>query len=180
MNLKYDLDRYIAMHGGKVTLKVIFYLIFTQEVWAVVIFRFGSFCSKLKIPVFGFLLRFVWFFLNKTIEILTGISISANARIGKGLFIGHFGGIFINESVIIGDNLTIAQGVTIGTLGLGKTGAPIIGHNVFIGSGAKVLGRIKIGNNVRIGANAVVISDIPDNATVIGIPAKIIKILTNN
>lgn len=174
-NIKTDIRRYTNLKKDGLRFKVLFYLIFTQGVWAIVIYRFGLWCSKLKIPIFSFFLRLIYFFSNKIVEIITGISISSSAQIEKGLYIGHFGGIFINEGVEIGENCTIAQGVTIGTLGLGKLGAPKIDDNVFIGSGAKVLGNIIIGKNVRIGANAVVIKDVPDNVTVVGIPAKIVK-----
>ncbi|MEM2145872.1 MAG: serine O-acetyltransferase, partial [Candidatus Jordarchaeaceae archaeon] len=150
---------------------------FTQGVWAIVVYRFGSWVNrKVKIPLVRQIFILIYFFLNKFVEITTGISISSNAKIGKGLYIGHFGLIFIHNDVEIGENCSIAQGVTIGSLGLGKEGVPKIGNNVFIGSGAKVLGPITIGNNVRIGANAVVIKDVPDNATVVGVPARVVKI----
>lgn len=106
----------------------------------------------------------------------TGIEIHPGATIGKNLFIDHGMGVVIGETAIIGNNVILFHGVTLG--GTGKeTGKrhPTIGNNVFIGSGAKILGNIKIGNNVKIGANAVVLSNIPDNTTVIGIPGKIVK-----
>ena len=175
-NIKVNLRRYIGMIKNKVSLKIIFNLIFTQGIWAIAVYRFGSWCNKLNLPVISFILKFIYFFLNKIVEIIAGISISSNARIGKGLYIGHFGGIFINEGATVGENCSLGQGVTIGTLGLGKRGSPTLGNNVFIGAGAKILGKIKIGNNVRIGANAVVIKDAPDNATVIGVPGRIVRI----
>lgn len=101
--------------------------------------------------------------------------------IAGGLCVGHAeaGGIVINGACKIGKNCNIHHGVTIGAkhraLGAGKTGAPEIGDNVYIGPGAKVIGGIKIGNNVAIGANAVVVHDVPDNAVVGGVPAKIIS-----
>jgi len=173
--LKSDLNRYIGLSNrGK--LRSSLELIFVQGVWAIVVYRFGQWCGNLKVPLISQLLKIVYFFLFKIIEVLTGISISSNAKIGSGIYIGHFGGIFIHSDAIIGKNFNIAQGVTVGVLGLGKKGAPIIGDNVFIGSGAKVLGSIKIGNNVKIGANAVVVNDVPANCTVVGIPARVIKI----
>ena len=107
----------------------------------------------------------------------TGIEIHPGARIGKNLFIDHGLGVIIGETAIIKDNVIIYQGVTIGATGKKVTGRrhPIIGNNVFIGSGAKILGNITIGDNVKIGANAVVLKDICDNVTTVGIPSKIVK-----
>jgi serine O-acetyltransferase len=106
----------------------------------------------------------------------TGIEIHPGATIGNGLFIDHGMGVVIGETAIIGDNVTLYQGVTLG--GTGKERGkrhPTVGNNVVIGAGAKVLGNIKIGNNSYIGSNAVVIKDIPDNSTVVGVPGRITK-----
>jgi serine O-acetyltransferase len=119
---------------------------------------------------FKFLARLVSQF-SRTI---TGIEIHPGARIGKNLFIDHGMGVVIGETSIIGDNVTLYQGVTLG--GTGKdTGQrhPLIGNNVIIGAGAKVLGPIYIGENTRIGANAVVLKSVFNSGgTVVGIPAK--------
>ncbi len=105
-----------------------------------------------------------------------GIELAMETQVGEGLYIGHFGGIIVSSQAVIGKNCTIMQGVTIGIAGRGENrGAPIIGDGVYIGAGAKVIGKIRIGNNVAIGANAVVTKDVPDNAIVVGIPAKIIS-----
>jgi len=105
-----------------------------------------------------------------------GIQIPGTTKIGKGFYIGHFGTIVVNASAIIGNNVNISQGVTIGQANRGKNkGTPIIGNEVYIGPGAKIFGNVKIGNNVAIGANAVVTHDIPDGAVVGGIPARVIS-----
>lgn len=106
---------------------------------------------------------------------MTGISLPASAEIGKGFYIGHFGGIILHSHAKIGENCSIGPGVLIGTRGGGNKGVPIIGRDVYIGVGAKVLGGIKIGDRVKIGANAVVLTNIPDGATAVGIPARILK-----
>ena len=165
-NLSADLKRY-----GEFTP----YLIFEQGIWAIVVFRFGSWVHVLRIPVLRLFFKIIAFFLFKMIEITTGISIPASVKIGKGFYIGHFGGIIVHSDASIGENFSIGPGVVIGTRGLGNIGVPQIGNNVYIGVGSKVLGKIKIGNNVKIGANAVVIEDVPDNATVVGIPARILE-----
>ncbi len=105
-----------------------------------------------------------------------GIEIYPETEIGEGLYIGHWGGIVVNPLVKIGKNCNLSQGVTIGQLNRGiKKGVPVIGNNVYIGPGAKVIGNIKIGDNVAIGANSVVVDDVPNNSVVIGVPAKIVS-----
>ena len=106
----------------------------------------------------------------------TGIEIHPAAKIGKRFFIDHGTGVVIGETAIIGDDVTIYQGVTLGGTGkdVGKR-HPTIGNNVMIGSGAKVLGPLNIGDNSRIAAGAVVLYDIPSNSTAVGVPARVVK-----
>ena len=108
----------------------------------------------------------------------TGIEIHPGATIGKGLFIDHGTGVVIGETAIIGNTVTLFHGVTLG--GTGKENGkrhPTIGNNVFIGSGAKILGNIIVGDNVKIGANAVILKNVPSNVTIVGVPGKIVKVL---
>jgi serine O-acetyltransferase len=105
-----------------------------------------------------------------------GIGIPFMTQIGPGFYIGHFGGIFVFPHCRIGKNCNISQGVAIGVSARGKNaGWPVVGDNVYIGPGAKVIGAICIGNNVAIGANAVVTKDLPDGAVAAGIPARVIS-----
>ncbi len=113
---------------------------------------------------------------QKIVEITTGISIPASAKIGKSFYIGHFGGIILNSETIIGKNCNISQGVTIGVSGIGdKRGVPVIGDNAYIGANAVICGKINIGNNVLIGACSLVNKDLPDNSVAVGVPAQIIS-----
>lgn len=108
-------------------------------------------------------------------RVITGVEIHPGARIGRRFFIDHGMGVVIGETTIIGDDVLIYQGVTLG--GTGKeTGKrhPTLKNNIVVGSGAKVLGNITIGNNVRIGAGSVVITNVPDDSTVVGIPGRIV------
>lgn len=106
----------------------------------------------------------------------TGIEIHPGATIGKGLFIDHGMGVVIGETAVIGDNCLIYQGATLGGTGKDKGKRhPTLGNNVLVGAGAKVLGPFKVGNNVKIAANAVVLNEIPDNCTAVGVPARIVK-----
>lgn len=108
---------------------------------------------------------------------LTGIEIHPGAVIGKGFFIDHGMGVVIGETCEIGDNVTIYHGVTLGGTGKDKGKRhPTIGNNVMISTGAKVLGPFKVGDNARIAANAVVLQEIPEDSTVVGIPGKVVRI----
>lgn len=106
----------------------------------------------------------------------TGIEIHPGARIGKGLFIDHGMGVVIGETTLIGDNVTLYQGVTLG--GTGKEQGkrhPTLEDNVMVSVGAKVLGSITIGENSKVGAGSVVLADVPPNSTVVGIPGRVVK-----
>lgn len=106
----------------------------------------------------------------------TGIEIHPGARIGKGFFIDHGNGVIIGETTIIGDNVTLYQGVTLG--GTGKEHGkrhPTIGNNVMISAGAKILGSFTIGDNSKVGAGSVVLEEVPPNSTVVGIPGRVVK-----
>ena len=122
---------------------------------------------------FFFLARFI----SQRSRRRTGIEIHPGAKIGKRLVIDHGMGVVIGETAEIGDDCLIYHGVTLG--GTGKDQGkrhPTIGNNVLIATGAKVLGPFRVGNNVRIAANAVVLSEIPDDATAVGVPARVVKI----
>ena len=114
--------------------------------------------------------------ISQTARFITGIEIHPGATIGKGLVIDHGMGVVIGETAEIGDNCTLYQGVTLGGTGkdLGKR-HPTLGNNVMVGAGAKVLGPFRIGDHTKIAANAVVLAEIPENCTAVGIPAKVVK-----
>lgn len=106
----------------------------------------------------------------------TGIEIHPGAQIGKGFFVDHGNGVIIGETAVVGDNVTLYQGVTLG--GTGKEHGkrhPTVGNNVMISAGAKVLGSFKIGDNSKIGAGSVVLSEVPPNSTVVGVPGRVVK-----
>ena len=114
--------------------------------------------------------------ISQMIRFFTGIEIHPGAKIGKSLFIDHGMGVVIGETAVVGDNVTLYQGVTLG--GTGKeTGKrhPTLGDNIVVGAGAKVLGNIEIGGNSYIGANAVVLKSFPANTTIVGVPGHITK-----
>ena len=121
--------------------------------------------------------------ISQTIRFFTGIEIHPGAKIGKNLFIDHGMGVVIGETSEVGDNVTIYHNVTLGGSSPSidserqrhEKRHPTIGNDVVVGSGAQIIGPIKVGNNSRIAANAVVVKDVPENATMVGIPARAVK-----
>lgn len=115
--------------------------------------------------------------LSQTAKFLTGIEIHPGAEIAGGVFIDHGSGVVIGETAEIGTNVTIYQGVTLGGTGKDKGKRhPTIGNNVMISAGAKILGPFKVGDNAKIGAGSVVLGEVPPNATVVGIPGRVVRI----
>jgi serine O-acetyltransferase len=113
--------------------------------------------------------------LAEVVHRITGIDIHPGATIGQGFFIDHGTGVVIGGTAIVGDNVTIYQGVTLGGTSLQHTKRhPTLGNNVTVGSGAAILGDITIGDNSKIGANSVVVKDVPPNSTVVGIPGRVV------
>lgn len=136
---------------------------------AVVFHRVGHYLYNKK-------LFFMARLISQTSRFITGIEIHPGAKIGMGLFIDHGMGLVVGETAEIGDNCTLYHGVTLGGTGkdVGKR-HPTIGSNVLVSAGAKILGPFKVGDNARIGANAVVLSEVEANTTVVGVPGKMVK-----
>jgi serine O-acetyltransferase len=143
------------------------------SLYIIVLYRIGHSIRKIKFLPLRLFLSIIHLPFYIILSIITGIHIPRGCEIGGGLRIFHYGCIVINPETKIGSNCTLRHEVTIGNRN-GDHDVPIIGDNVDIGAGAKILGAIKIGNNVRIGANAVVLIDVPSDSTAIGIPARVI------
>lgn len=140
---------------------------------AVVVYRIGAWAEQLRFPLFRLACLTIYHLFNVLTQIFTGIHINRKVKIGNGFIIHNFSSIQIDAQAI-GDNFTINQGVTVDA-DWRRGGKPTIGNNVFLGSGAKVLGELTIGDNVVVAANALVTESIPDNCTVVGVPARIIS-----
>jgi serine O-acetyltransferase len=144
-------------------------------VWAIACYRLGNWLNVsrpfilIRIP-----LKFISFFANKICEVFMEMCIDPQASIGDGLYISHIGGIHINPQAVLGRNCDVAHRVTIGASAMGRQGAPVLGDDVYIGTGATLVGKIKVSSGAKIAANTLVISNIPEGATVMGVPGRII------
>jgi serine O-acetyltransferase len=142
-----------------------------QGFWVMVVYRFGRWRYDVRPVLARKFFSFVYKVLYKFVQIVTGIELPCEVVVGQNFVIDHFGGIVISGYARFGDNCRIRNGVVVGLRRVEEKCAPIIGNNVDIGTGAKVLGPIRIGDNVIIGANAVVLCDVPDNSVAVGVPA---------
>ena len=161
-----DLKRYRNRKTGKFDWN-------EPSIIVIALYRWGCWIRALRFAPVRFLLNCLFVPLYGFFTCFIGIALPRSAEIGGGLRIDHFGAIVISPGAVIGKNCTIRQGVTIGNR-KSLDDIPVLGDNVNIGAGAKILGSIHIGNNVKIGANAVVLTDIPDGATAVGVPAKVL------
>ena len=170
-NLKADFARYRGYGYRRGPLLLLFE---QHQVWAIVCYRFGNWLSRSRAPKWVRLIPLavyhVWW---KIIQITTGIWISGDATIGPGLYIGHFGQIFIGAESTLGSYCNLSQGVTLGVgRRAGEWGVPQLGDRVYLAPGAKVVGPIRLEDGVVVGANAVMLKDAPADTVWAGIPAR--------
>lgn len=144
-----------------------------------VVYRFGRWRYRLRPALIRKPFSILYHILYKFIQIVTGIDLPCEVEIGRNFVIDHFGGIIVSGYAKFGDDCRVRNGVVVGLRRIDETGAPMIGNNVDIGAGAKLLGPIRIGDNVFIGANAVVLSDVPSNSIAVGVPA-IVKLQSSS
>ena len=142
-----------------------------QGFWALLVYRFGRWRYGVRPAPLRKCFSLLYHLLYKLVQILTGIELPCEVQIGRNFVIDHFGGIVVSGYARFGDDCRIRNGVVVGLARVDDPVAPVIGNNVDIGAGAKVLGRITIGDNVVIGANAVVVRDVPADCIGVGVPA---------
>jgi serine O-acetyltransferase len=144
-------------------------------VWAIASYRLNNWlyvqrpAALVRIP-----LKVLSFLAERFCVVFMEMDLDPQATIGGGLYIGHIGGVHINPGAVLGRNCDVAHRVTIGTSAMGREGAPSVGDGVYIGTGATLIGKIKIGNGAKIAANTLVISNVPAGATVMGVPGRIV------
>ena len=164
-----DIERYRSKgHSGK-------NLWLNPVIWAIAFYRLRNWVNVAKPPLLIRIPMVIFCFLpNRFCEAFFAMGISPGASIGEGLYIGHIGGVIISQQAVIGKNCDISHRVTIGTSAMGREGTPVIGDNVYVGTGATLVGKIRIGSGAKIAANTLVIDDVPDGATVMGVPGRIL------
>lgn len=160
-----DLKTKSLYHFDRVTGKSFLRVLVMDGTVATLLFRISQWLAKAHLHILALVLA-------KLNSFLTGATISPSAQIGPGFAILHSTGVVIHKSVQAGKNLIIEHQVTLGSV---RRKAPVLGSNIYIGAGAKIIGAVRVGNNVKVGANAVVVKDIPDGATAVGIPARVVK-----
>jgi serine O-acetyltransferase len=144
-------------------------------IWALWSYRLSNWLitgrpsAILRIP-----LKLISFVAIKFCEVFMEMCIDPHATIGGGLYIGHIGGVHINPEAVLGRNCDLAHRVTIGASAMGRKGSPVLGDDVYIGTGATLVGKIKIGSGAKIAANTLVITNVPEGATVMGVPGRVI------
>lgn len=145
-----------------------------QSIWALWVYRFGRRLDGLAQGPIRRIMTKVYWLLFRMAEIITGISLPKSARIGAGLRIWHYGNIFVHPEAVLGARCSLRQGVTIGSRSEDGP-VPSLGDDVDVGAYAQILGGVRIGNGCKIGAMSVVLNDVPDGATAVGVPARVVR-----
>lgn len=144
-------------------------------VWSIACYRLGHWVNVgkpnalLRLP-----LKLVSFVFTLFCVVFMEMDIDPQADIGGGLYIGHIGGVHINPGAVLGRNCDLAHRVTIGASAMGRKGLPVLGDDVYVGTGATLVGKIKVGRGAKIAANTLVMTNVPDGATVMGVPGRIV------
>jgi serine acetyltransferase len=165
-----DIAKKISLSGITPGSPSVLAVLFDPGTLAVLVYRFGRFAKNVRFPVVGQVMKALYFVCFYLVQMLTGISIQAYADIGRRFVVMHFSCVFVLAEKI-GSDFTVFEGVTVGNI-RGKSRLPIIGNNVTLEAGCKVLGDVTIGDNVVVRANSLVLSDIPSNSIAIGNPAR--------
>ena len=145
-----------------------------QGFWVMLVYRFGRWRYSIRLTFVRKIFSMFYKVLYKCIQIMTGIELPCEVKVGRNFRIDHFGDIIISGYASFGDNCIVRNGVTVGLKNIDEKAAPSIGSDVNIGAGAKILGPITVGDNVDIGANAVVIHSVPSNSVAVGVPARVL------
>jgi serine O-acetyltransferase len=171
--LRKDLARYYFLHGATSSVQRLRTILSTEAVWAIIIYRFRQYLRQEAPALVRILLKIPCWLVRNLIEYVVGIHLDPVSKIDGGLYIGHYGGIWISPKATVGANCNISQGVTLGAIG--TRAGPVLGERVWVGPNAVITGPARVGSGAVIAANSLVASDIPENAVAIGVPARIMS-----
>lgn len=144
-------------------------------VWSIAAYRLGNWAYVGRPPaILRLPLKLISYLFTMFCIVFMEMDIDPQADIGGGLYIGHIGGVHINPGAVMGRNCDLTHRITIGASAMGRQGVPILGDNVYIGTGATLVGKIKIGSGAKIAANTLVMTNVPEGATVMGVPGRIV------
>ncbi len=144
-------------------------------VWSIATYRFGHWLQVDRpTAIVRMPLKIVSFLMTRFCMVFMEMDIDPQADIGGGFYIGHIGGVHINPAAVLGRNCDVAHRVTIGASAMGRAGIPVLGDDVYVGTGAVLMGKIKVGNGAKIAANTLVMTNVPAGATVMGVPGRIV------
>lgn len=174
--LRHDLARYYSCLDDPTSRSKRFKAVLGRPaIWSIAVYRFGQYLQFEASRPVRMLLRIPYAFIRRFLQFLIGINLPPAARIGPGLYIAHYGGIWVNPRVVMGANCTLSQDVTLGIAGSTNRGTPVIGDRVWIGPKATINGPFQIGAGAVVAPNSLVVTDLPENAVVIGVPARIMS-----
>jgi serine O-acetyltransferase len=146
---------------------------YRQGMWVMVVYRFGRWRYGIRWRWLRMPFSFIYKLAQLFVQAATGVELPCETQVGRRLRIEHAGDLVISGDAVLGDDVILRNGVTIGLRRTGTRGSPVIGNRVDIGAGAKILGNIRIGDDVGIGANAVVLIDVPSDSIAVGVPARV-------
>lgn len=173
-HLKADLARYFEMAGARGLRAKLRTVALTEAIWAIAVYRLGRYLHTGSPPALRALLRGPFALAQLATRLIVGVYLDPTAEIGPGLYVGHSGGVWVAPRAIIGSGCNLNHQVTIGVAGKHKRGVPALGDRVWVGNKATVAGPIRVGSGAVIGANSLVTTNVPENAVVVGVPAKVI------
>jgi serine O-acetyltransferase len=147
----------------------------TEAIWSITMYRFGQYLAEEAPAALRLPLSPIYKLILKVVQLVTGIHLDPPTEAGPGLYIGHYGGIWISPAAVLGSNCNISQGVTIGRAGRAAKAAPRLGDRVWVGPNATISGPVRVGSGAVVAANTLVVAHVPENAVVIGVPSRVLS-----
>ena len=173
--LSTDIERYFALYPVRPSAYRRFRTVMeTEAIWAIAVYRWGHYLHYDASRFTRLVFKFPYHYISKLVGMMVGIHLFAETKIGPGFYIGHYGGIWISPLATLGANCNIGPNVVIGVAGKGREKGPTLGDRVWVGPGAVITGEVNVGSGAVVAANSLVSGNVPENAVVIGVPARVL------